>query len=143
MDSNAPYRLITSLLDKERFPALLLATEYHQRWSQLAIGGEGQASTTQIIHKAKQTTQTSLPLSPKPYLGEIENTIDELKTHLNGRKTPIRSLKQERSRPRNIWLAFGTLCRAVFNVHGRSNSRNLSVTLGVYWYSQSHSTGDS
>ncbi|MBE9004829.1 IS4 family transposase, partial [Fortiea sp. LEGE XX443] len=38
------------------FPALLLATEYHQRW-------------------------------------EIENTIDELKTHLNGRKTPIRSLK--------------------------------------------------
>lgn len=24
---------------------------------------------------------------------EIENTIDELKTHLNGRKTPIRSLK--------------------------------------------------
>ncbi len=26
-------------------------------------------------------------------LWEIENTIDELKTHLNGRKTPIRSLK--------------------------------------------------
>jgi len=24
---------------------------------------------------------------------EVENTIDELKTHLNGRKTPIRSLK--------------------------------------------------
>jgi hypothetical protein len=38
------------------FPALLLASEYHQRW-------------------------------------EIENTIDELKNHLNGRKTPIRSLK--------------------------------------------------
>jgi hypothetical protein len=50
------YRLITSLLDTALFPALLLATEYHQRW-------------------------------------EIENTIDELKTHLNGRKTPIRSLK--------------------------------------------------
>ncbi len=50
------YRLITSLMDTARFPALLLATEYHQRW-------------------------------------EIENTIDELKTHLNGRKTPIRSLK--------------------------------------------------
>ena len=44
------YRLITSLLDTAVFPALLLATEYHQRW-------------------------------------EIENTIDELKTHLNGRKT--------------------------------------------------------
>jgi Insertion element 4 transposase N-terminal/Transposase DDE domain len=50
------YRLITSLRDTVLFPALLLATEYHQRW-------------------------------------EIENTIDELKTHLNGRKTPIRSLK--------------------------------------------------
>jgi len=50
------YRLITSLLDVTLFPALLLASEYHQRW-------------------------------------EIENTIDELKNHLNGRKTPIRSLK--------------------------------------------------
>ena len=50
------YRLITSLIDVALCPALLLASEYHQRW-------------------------------------EIENTIDELKTHLNGRKTPIRSLK--------------------------------------------------
>ena len=49
------YRLITSLMNLSLFPALVLATEYHQRW-------------------------------------EIENTIDELKTHLNGRKTPIRSL---------------------------------------------------
>ena len=48
------YRLITSLMDIALFPALLLASEYHQRW-------------------------------------EIENTIDELKTHLNGRKTPIRA----------------------------------------------------
>ena len=52
----ATYRLITSLTDIALFPALLLATEYHQRW-------------------------------------EIESTIDELKTHLNGRKTPVRSLK--------------------------------------------------
>ncbi len=48
------YRLITSLTDIALFPAVLLATEYHQRW-------------------------------------EVENTIDELKVHLNGRKTPIRS----------------------------------------------------
>ena len=46
--------MITSLLDIQKFPAQLLASEYHQRW-------------------------------------EIENTIDELKTHLNGRKTPVRS----------------------------------------------------
>lgn len=50
------YRLITSLLDIEKFPAHLLACEYHQRW-------------------------------------EVENTIDELKVHLLGRKTHIRSQK--------------------------------------------------
>jgi hypothetical protein len=49
------YRLITSLLDPQTFPALLLAQAYHQRW-------------------------------------EVENTIDEVKTHLLGRKVPIRSL---------------------------------------------------
>jgi Insertion element 4 transposase N-terminal/Transposase DDE domain len=50
------YRLITSLLDIEKFPAQLLACEYHQRW-------------------------------------EVENTIDEVKVHLLGRKTHIRSQK--------------------------------------------------
>jgi hypothetical protein len=50
------YRLITSLLDIEKFPAELLAREYHQRW-------------------------------------EVENTIDELKIHLSGRKTHVRSQK--------------------------------------------------
>jgi len=50
------YRLITSLLDIAKFPAELLAKEYHQRW-------------------------------------EVENTIDELKIHLSGRKTLVRSQK--------------------------------------------------
>lgn len=50
------YRLITSLLDIDKFPAQLLAMEYHQRW-------------------------------------EVENTIDELKVHLLGRKTHVRSQK--------------------------------------------------
>lgn len=50
------YRLITSLLDIQKFPAELLAREYHQRW-------------------------------------EVENTIDELKIHLLGRKTHVRSQK--------------------------------------------------
>lgn len=49
------YRLITSLTNITLFPALLLATEYHQRW-------------------------------------QVENTIDEMKVHLLGRKTLIRSL---------------------------------------------------
>lgn len=50
------YRLITSLLDMEKFPAELLAKEYHQRW-------------------------------------EAENTFDELKIHLLGRTTHVRSQK--------------------------------------------------
>ncbi len=48
------YRLITSLLDAEKFTAQLLACEYHQPW-------------------------------------EVENTINEMKVHLLGRKTHIRS----------------------------------------------------
>ena len=50
------YRLITSLLEAEKFPAHLLACEYNQPW-------------------------------------EVENTIDEMKVHLLGRKTHIRSQK--------------------------------------------------
>lgn len=53
-DKEVIYRLITDLMDINKFPALVLAQEYHTRW-------------------------------------EIENTLDELKTHLNGRKTMIRS----------------------------------------------------
>lgn len=48
------YRLITDLMDVEKFPALLLAQEYHSRW-------------------------------------EVENTLSEFKTYLNGRRTKIRS----------------------------------------------------
>ncbi len=55
-EAQLTYRLITSLLDIERFAAELLAREYHQRW-------------------------------------EVENTIDELKIHLLGRKTHVRSQK--------------------------------------------------
>lgn len=55
-DEQLRYRLISSLLNVEKFPAQLLAMEYHQRW-------------------------------------EVENTIDELKVHLLGRKTHVRSQK--------------------------------------------------
>jgi hypothetical protein len=55
-EAQLKYRLITSLLDIEKFPAELLARVYHQRW-------------------------------------EVENTIDELKIHLLGRKTHVRSQK--------------------------------------------------
>lgn len=89
------YRLITSLTDIALFPALLLATEYHQRW-------------------------------------EVENTIDELKVHLLGRKTPIRSLN-----PREVvqeiygWLLGHWAVRSLmFQVaeHAQSSPLQLSFT---------------
>lgn len=80
------YRLITSLLDINKFPAELLAKEYHQRW-------------------------------------EVENIIDELKIHLLGRKTHVRSQK-----PREVvqeiygWL-LGHWSVRVLMFQAASNSR--------------------
>jgi len=55
------------LSDAEKFPAQLLACEYHQPW-------------------------------------EVENTIDELKVHLLGRKTHIPSQKPFINCARNLWF---------------------------------------
>lgn len=59
------------------------------------IDSEGQQQTYRLI-----TSLMDITLFPAVVLAaeyhqrwEIENTIDELKTHLLGRKTPIRSLK--------------------------------------------------
>ena len=68
--------LITSLTDIVLFPAVLLATEYHRRWS-------------------------------------VENTIDELKVHHKERKTPIRSQKPREVVHFGLWLASGSLGRAL------------------------------
>lgn len=50
------YRLITSLLDIEQFPAELLAREYHQRWRVRHLPG---------FHASRQVTHS------------VENTIDD------------------------------------------------------------------
>jgi len=44
------YRLITSLLDIEKFPAQLLACEYHQRWEV-----ENTIDELKVHHKARKT----------------------------------------------------------------------------------------
>jgi len=87
------YRLITSLLDIDKFPAELLAKEYHQRW-------------------------------------EVENIIDELKVHLLGRKTHVRSQK-----PREVvqeiygWL-LGHWSVRVLMFTAATNSRVSPLRLG-------------
>jgi hypothetical protein len=80
---------------------------------------------------------------------EIENTIDELKTHLLGRKTPIRSLKPrevvQEIYPKgytSLWLALGALCPSFSDVSSFPTSGYLSFALGFYWHSQSYSSSN-
>ncbi len=63
------YRLITDLMDITTFPALLLAQEYQP----YPTGGYAHG----------------LPRTTSQQRWELENTLDEFKTHLNARKTPI------------------------------------------------------
>jgi hypothetical protein len=65
---------------------------------------------------------------------EVENTIDELKVHLNGRKTPIRSLKQERSCSGSLWLASWALGSGFADVPGCQQRSNFPVTIKFYWH---------
>jgi hypothetical protein len=95
------YRLITSLVDIERFPAQLLASEYHQRW-------------------------------------EVENTIDELKIHLLGRKTHVRSQKPRSCRARGLWLVVGTLGSTVINIPSSDYCASPAVASEFYGNLTSH-----
>ncbi|MGF1938329.1 MAG: IS4 family transposase [Nostoc sp. ChiQUE02] len=94
------YRLITNLTDISLFPALLLATEYHQRW-------------------------------------EVESTIDELKVHLLGRKTLIRSLN-----PREVvqevygwllghWAVRSLMCQVAQTTHISPKRLSFTGTLNI------------
>jgi hypothetical protein len=69
-------------------------TKIQVRVIEYTIDSDGQQQTYRLI-----TSLMDIALFPAVMLAaeyhqrwEIENTIDELKTHLNGRKTPIRSL---------------------------------------------------
>ncbi len=71
------------------------ATKVEVRIVEYSIETDGELKTYRLI-----TSLMDLALFPALLLAqqyhqrwEIENTIDELKTHLLGRKTPIRSLK--------------------------------------------------
>ena len=71
------------------------ATKIQVRVIEYTIETDGELKTYRLV-----TSLMDLALFPALLLAqqyhqrwEIENTIDELKTHLNGRKTPIRSLK--------------------------------------------------
>ncbi len=70
------YRLITSLMDIVLFPAILLAT---------VSLTEGQY----INPTLRAATPTGCRAPQVNNVGKRESTIDQLKTHLNGRKTPI------------------------------------------------------
>ena len=72
---------------------------------------------------------------------EVENTIDELKVHLNGRKTPIRSLNQERSCSVSLWLASWALGCAFPDVPGCQQRSNFPVTIKQYLHTEYCTSG--
>ena len=70
-------------------------TKIQVRVIEYTIDVDGQQQTYRLITSLMDMTLFPALLLAREYdqRWEIENTIDELKTHLNGRKTPIRSLK--------------------------------------------------
>lgn len=90
------YRLITSLLDAEKFPAQSLACEYHQRW-------------------------------------EVENTIDEVKVHLLGRKTHIRSQRPKEVVQEIYGLLLGPKSCTVINFSSCKQCRCFTIASVFYW----------
>ena len=90
------YRLITSLLDAEKFTAQLLACEYHQRW-------------------------------------EVENTIDELKVHLLGRKTHIRSQKPKEVVQEIYGLLLGPKSCKVIDFSSGKQRQHFTLASFFYW----------
>jgi hypothetical protein len=97
------YRLITSLLDAEKFSAQSLACEYHQRW-------------------------------------EVENTIDELKVHLLGRKTHIRSQRPKEVVQEIYGLLLGTLGGKIVNFSSSKQCRCFTIASFFYWNITSYSS---
>ena len=72
-----------------------VAQRFRYGGSEYTIDVDGQQQTYRLITSLMDMTLFPALLLAREYdqRWEIENTIDELKTHLNGRKTPIRSLK--------------------------------------------------
>ena len=92
------------------------------------------ATRTNACYKIGDRTALSALLLAQKYhqRWEVGNTLDELKTHLKGRKTLIRSKSARRCGSENLWLAFKTLGDSLFNVSSGSTARLLAVALGIY-----------
>jgi len=97
------YRLITSLLDAEKFTAQLLACEYHQPW-------------------------------------EVENTIDEIKVHLLGRKTHIRSQRPKEVVQEIYGLLLGPKSCKVIDFSSGKQRRCFPIASFFYWNLTSYSS---
>jgi hypothetical protein len=90
-------------LDAEKFPAHLLACEYHQRW-------------------------------------EVENTIDEIKVHLLGRKTHIRSQRPKEVVQEIYGLLLGPKSCTVINFSSSKQRRCFTIASFFYWNITSYSS---
>ena len=110
--------LISGAIAPDRKSKKKGATKIQVRIVEYTIDSDTEPQTYRLI-----TSLVDLALFPAGLLAaeyhqrwEVENTIDELKTHLNARKTPIRSLQPRQEVPRNLRLAVSSLGSALFNV---------------------------
>jgi hypothetical protein len=63
---------------------------------------------------------------------EAENTLDEWKTHLNGRKVPVRSKTPRLVIQESYGWVVGSLVCAMLNGPNRSTGSGLSITPQLY-----------
>ena len=90
-------------MEAEKFPAHLLAREYHQPW-------------------------------------EVENTIDELKVHLLGRKTQIRSQRLLEVVQEIYGLLLGPKSCTIINFSSSKQRRCFTIASFFYWNITSYSS---
>ena len=109
-------------------------TKIRVRVIEYTIDTDGEPQISRLI-----TSLTDIILFPASLLAmeyhqrwEVENTLDELKVHLLGRKTPIRSLNQERSGSGSLWLASWALVCTLTYVPGCRTRSNLPFTIEQY-----------
>jgi hypothetical protein len=72
---------------------------------------------------------------------QVESTLDEVRTHLLGRKVPIRPPQATRSGARNLWSVAGTLVSALVNGASGSTRRHLTLAFEFYRHLKCSASG--
>lgn len=140
IESGEVLKAIETAIPSEAIEQVLGSTEsWEERVSQTPVASSSRSCAflggiTRLI-----TSLLDIALFPALLLAceyhqrwEIENTIDQLLTHLLGRKTPIRTARSSRGRSRSLRLVAWTLGCRVLNVSSGTASRSISTAPRFY-----------